>query len=502
MNADEEGLAHRAGRAVTRSAAWTLVNAATRRSAAQTTEALRIRDLARQVGQRYRNVTLPQRAGHLFEVMHEAGFNRDAIAQGSRVRASTTEWVTGGSQNAPADLHVRDEGGRLLAAAQAKLLSRTSATASGIAREGYAGQQRLVAEDKAAPVRDLLDRRLRMTPEGLRYGDYVDARAHVTDTLQAVTEDGKRVTSRPVPTGEAHRAARNPSRWGDRQATAAASREVGSAVAAGAAAGAVLAGVVEAAKQAARVRAGETSAAAAAATAAGAAAMGATRSAAAAGLHQAVAIAVRAGTLPEFLGRGSTPAAVAAAVADVTDAGLAFAGGEIDAAELAARCCEAALRVTLVGACSGLAQTVIPVPLVAGLVGGLVGQVAATLIAQGLRAAVSTLSRHAVEPDPERADRIAALEDETAEALTTALLLAEAEDALATGLEARVSSEVGPLADKALTAVTAEDPDVALGRLIDVTQRLDGQPMFVTVEEFSAWMADTTTSLSLDPNWR
>ncbi|WP_328295100.1 hypothetical protein OG218_20695 [Kineococcus sp. NBC_00420] len=481
------------------------MNAATRRHAAQTAEALRIRELAEQVAQRYRNVGLPQRAGHLFEVMHEATFNHDAIAEGSKIRASTTEWVAGGSQSAPADLHLRDEGGRLLAAAQAKLMGKATTAASGISHERYTGQQRLIGSDKLTAVENLLDRRLRMNPEGLKFDDYVDARAHVTDTLHIDTTDAAghvtTVHSRPVSTEQAHRAARNPSGWGGKHAASVASREVGAAMAVGAATGAAVAGLMEAASQVARVRAGETTAAAAAATAAGAAAMGAVRSAAGAGLGKAIGIAARTGVLPAAFGQASAPAAMAGAVGDITAAGVAFARRDIDAGELAARCCDSALRATLVGVCSGLGQTVIPVPVVGGLVGAVVGQAAATLISQGLRAAVAVARAELAAGEDIDEEDLAALEDETASALATAMLLAESERALGEEHGANVIATVSPLLEEALIAVTSGDPDEAQERLAEVARCFNGQPLFVTSDEFEEWMADPLTALTMNPNW-
>jgi hypothetical protein len=491
------------------SAAWALVNAGTRRQAAQTVEALRIRELARQVAQRYRNVGTAQRAGHLFEVMHEASFNHDAIAKGAAVRASTTEWAVGGSQSAAADLHIVDGatggGGRLLAAAQAKLMGTATTTASGISRRDYQGMQRLVGADELRRVQDLLDRRLRMNPEGLTFDDYVDSRAHVTDTLHIETTDAAgratTVTSRPVSTAEAHRASGDASRWGTEQAAAVASREVAASLAIGAATGAVVAGVIAAAQQAARIRAGETSAAAAAATAAGAAAMGAVRSASGAGLGKAVGIAAQAGVLPSALGRGSAPSAMAAALVEVTAAGLAFARGDIDSAELAARCCDSALRATLVGVCSGLGQTAIPVPVVGGLVGAVVGQAAATLISQGLRAAAEALRTEQAAGQAVDGELLDALEDEAASALATAILLGEAEGALGAERNAYVSTTVGPLLDDALIAVACAGPEEVFKRLAEVARCFNGQPLFVTVDEFDAWMADPSAPLTLNPNW-
>jgi hypothetical protein len=57
----------------------------------------------------------------------------------------------------------------------------------------------------------------------------------------------------------------------------------------------------------------------------------------------------------------------------VVEAGTAFARSEITAAEFAARSCESTLQTGLTWMCGALGQTVLPVPVVGALVGGLVG---------------------------------------------------------------------------------------------------------------------------------
>lgn len=187
---------------------------------------------------------------------------------------------------------------------------------------------------------------------------------------------------------------------------------------------------------------------------------------------------------------------MARAVVSVAEAGIAFARGDIDSAELAARCCESALRATLVGVCGAVGQTVIPVPVVGGLVGGLVGQTAATLIAQGLRTALATARAERLDEE-----RVEALAGEVSDALAVAMLLAEAERALGDQRNAYVTATVGPLLEDALLAVTSTETLDGLERLVAVARCFSGQPLFVTLDEFDAWMADHTTSLDLNPNW-
>ena len=143
----------------------------------------------------------------------------------------------------------------------------------------------------------------------------------------------------------------------------------------------------------------------------------------------------------------------------------------------------------------------IPVPVVGGLVGAVVGQTAATLISRGLRAASAAARAELAAGQDIDAELLAALEDETASAIATAILLGEAERALGEERNAYVSATVGPLLDDALIAVTSAGPDEVLKRLAEVARCFNGQPLFVTVDEFDAWMADPTTSLMLNPNW-
>lgn len=472
----------------THAAVWAAVEAGTRQLAEQTGETLRTRVLAHRLATVYGRLDLPQRAGHLFELMHASAFNRDAIAKGSGVRAHVTGWT--GSPTAPADIRLNN-GGLVVAEAQAKLRCSAAETALDQARERYAGMQRLVASDQIEDVNRHLDKRLTLSADGVRYDEFVDARAHVTDHLHA---DG--VGSTPLTIDEVKRAAEDPKRWADRQVAGAATRQIGTAAASGAAAGGVISGVIEAGAQAARMRAGETSVAAAACGAAGAAARGAVSSGALAGLGETLRVAAAAGLLPAGFGVGTLPTAVAGAVHGVAAAGVAFVRGEIEAGELAARSCESTLQTGMVWACGAVGQTVLPVPVVGALVGGLVGQLSAIVIAQGLQAAVAAAHEDGLEEK-----LIAILEEETRAAVTVAFLMGEAEQELGERRNAYVTATVGPLLDDALHAV-AFGSDDALERLAELTTAFAGLPLFKTIDEFDHWMCERGQLLVLNPNTR
>ncbi|MCQ1576497.1 hypothetical protein [Streptomyces parvus] len=236
-------------------AAWTVADAATRRLAEATVETLRTRKTVERLVYRYVNIGNAQRAGHLFEVQHALSFNQNAIRAGASVRAVVTEWAEGGSQTAPADVWLVDRG-RLVGRAQAKLMDSVPKTAHQVAQPHYEGMARLVAGDRVAAVDSLLERRLTMSPEGVRFAEYADAHAHLGDRLTYGN-----VTSDPIDLADAHRSALDPMRWARGETVRAAGREAAAAAGTAAAVGGLVAGAVSAAGQLARVRAGETSAA-------------------------------------------------------------------------------------------------------------------------------------------------------------------------------------------------------------------------------------------------
>ncbi|WP_322763316.1 hypothetical protein [Frankia sp. Cr2] len=470
-------------------AVWAYVDHATRRAAAEMVATLETRATVQRLAERYANHGNPQRAGHMFEVMHALAFNRNAIRAGASVRAHVTQWMAGGSQTATVDVVLRD-GDRLVAEAQAKLVNRATTTAHDLARSDYAGMERVVATDKLVAVDDLLGRRLRMSPDGLRYEDYRDTRAHLTDTLHHGS-----VHSRGISMREAHSAAKNPGGWADAQVAGAAGREVLTAGLAGAGAGAMIATVVGTAGAVARVRAGETSAGVAALTVAGSAARNAARSGATTSLGATMRVAARAGLMPEVLGGGTVTMAMAGAVCGVAEAGFDLGRGRIDAGEFAARSATVTTTAGLVWACGAVGQTVIPIPVVGALVGGLVGQVAGTIIVQGLQCAIV-----AARADGVAESALRLLERELLTSAATAALLRDEAEALGGERNAYVAAIVLPQLTRAYT-LAASDPARAVVELAEVTRAFGGQPIFTTMDEFDRWMADGDAVLTLDPNW-
>ncbi|MFG2875234.1 hypothetical protein ACGFYU_09535 [Streptomyces sp. NPDC048337] len=471
-------------------AAWALADRASRRLAVATLETLRVRETAAALATRYANDGNAQRAGHLFEVMHALSFNLSAISKGSSVRAVVTDWAPDGSQTAPADLHLVDRGG-LVGQAQAKLFQSDSATAHQVARPHYDGMTRLVASDRLRAVEDLLDRRLTMSPEGLRYEEYQDARAHLNDRL----EHGH-VRGQGVSLDDAHRAARDPQRWANQQTLASGARQIVGAARSAALPGPITDGVIAAAREAARARAGETSASVAAFTAVGAAVRGAARSGGMAALGEGVRIAAAAGALPAVLGGGTLPGATAQAAFAVAEAGLDLALGNCSVKQFAVRASTAAVSTSLVWGCGVVGQTILPIPVVGALVGGVVGQAAAGLIVQGLQIALL-----AARADAAAEARIRLLEQEAATAVLMADALRRTTEQLGRERNAYVAHKVLPRFGRVQAALAGDQPTEALADLAALTREFGGQPLYGTQEEFDVWMLDETTSLTLNPNW-
>ena len=472
--------------------AWQLASQATHERGERLLAALTTEQHAERLLRSYADMPEGVRAGHMFELLHTHSFNIDAIDKGSPLRATMTAMA--GQPHAAADLTVANSHGDVVAAVQAKLYGDTSLTASAVSQDKYHDMTRLVASDKLADVERLLDRRLEMDPNGLKYGEYVDARAHLSDR---VSVDG--VSSTPVTRSEAVNASNDSAAWAERQVHNESVRQVRSDALDGALIGAALGGgaalLIDGVKQVSRVRAGEVSAARAAVSSVGAAAKGAARGAAVGGLGAAVGSAARLDLgLPAGLGSGALPYALARCAVSVGEAGYALASGDIDAGEFAARSGEAMLSTTLVYSFSTVGQILCPVPVVGALVGGVAGQLAAATLVNGLRLALA-------------AGRLAALDRAKLEQLEAEVLIAlemeealrEAVSALAADFDAAMTDTVYPALSAIEASLDSADSDDVLRPLAELSRVFGGSPLFTTQAEFDDWML-AEGPLFLNPN--
>jgi hypothetical protein len=478
------------GPGVAEAVSWQLADEATQTLAHKTLEALNTREIVEKLATRYANSDNAQRAGHLFEVMHALSFNQEAIGQHSAVRALVTEWAPGGSQTSASDIDLM-QGHELVGEAQAKLYDSVPATAHQVALDHYDGMQRLVAADRYDAVQSLLDRKVTLHPDGINTEHFQDAHANVTDVLGHGD-----VTSDPVTYDDAQHAALNPMGWIDDEAREVAAEKFLLGVGTASGAGAVLSALANAAGSAAKVRAREMSAVEAAITACAAAGRTAARSGSAVGLGEGVEFAALSGHLVEGLGGGTLPIAMGRAAVGIAEAGFAFAKGDINSEEFAARTAKTAATTSIVWAFSSIGQTVIPIPVVGALAGAFVGQLVGTQCVKGLQMALV-----AARQDHADQERLRELEDQ----LLIATALTEELSALTVHIggerNAYVAHVVMPKFDTARRALMLEADDEVLARFARIVSTFGGEPLFTTMGEFDAWMKDDAVFV-LDGNIR
>ncbi|MCL9798071.1 hypothetical protein MXD58_027935, partial [Frankia sp. AgKG'84/4] len=220
-------------------AVWAISDLATRRAAAAVVTTLASQEDIAKLAERWARVGNAQRAGHLFEVMHAATFNRNAALRAAGVRAYVQAWTEGGSPSGKVDIRLRD--GTTFRDVQAKVYADPVRAAHAVASSDYTGMRRLVPADQVEAINTVLDKALQRSPEGLYYAGYADAGTHLTDTLHLGG-----IHSDPVTLGQAHRAARNPIRWANLQVARSTGRQIATGAAASAVSGALFAGLTAA----------------------------------------------------------------------------------------------------------------------------------------------------------------------------------------------------------------------------------------------------------------
>jgi hypothetical protein len=188
--------------------------------------------------------------------------------------------------------------------------------------------------------------------------------------------------------------------------------------------------------------------------------------------------------------------AMGAAVVGFAEAGFAYARGDIDRADLATRCANVTAKTSIVWAFSAIGQTMIPIPVIGSLAGGFVGQLVGAQCVRGLQMAIVAVRQANVGDE-----RLAALEEE----LLTAAVPTEELSQLTTRVGIRSDAYLGqvvmPRLDEARRALVLDQDDQVLVRFADTVAALGQEPLFTTMPEFDAWMADQSTVLSLDGNW-
>jgi hypothetical protein len=346
-----------------------------------------------------RNVDVCRGQGTAFEHLEVLKFNRDAARMDSPYRATATYAL---GPHDPVDIRIVDPrldgpAGTVLEV-QCKSRLHASDSLRDLADEKYTGMGRLAPSDQIPEIHERLRSRLE-DPVSPRHPGYEDVDDHLLDTLEH--DD---VRSPGTTRAEAERTAASPGVAALRMALAEASREIAAAAAKGAIAGGIV-GAGAGAVAATRTRRGEPFDAAGVAKQAGRDGLrGAGRGAVVAGGGKAISIASRR-VAPRFAGSAG-PAVVASAGVELTQAVTQYVAGTIDADELREQSTRAIVGAGAGLWCGAVGQILIPVPVVGGLVGSLLGAfVADVLVDSGLFG--STASSRAADERLGEMERVA-----------------------------------------------------------------------------------------------
>lgn len=469
-------------------ALWSAVSDATRETGERLLETHTMRANAAAIWKSYAANTEGSRAGFMFEAAHTHSYNINAIDAGSEFRAVMSSMV--GQPHAEADVFIRSASGVTRDSIQAKLYADPLGAADALADDKYLGMQRLVQSDKLDAIDDMLGKRVVKHEGTARYEAYEDTRANLTDRIRFGG-----VESDPLGRDEIVAVGNAPGTWADARLRAEEWRELRGDAATGAAYGAAFgaaAGViVEGVKQAAAVRSGEVSAARAVITSVGSGVKSGVRGGLVGGLGAGLQSAARLGAgesvafaaVPDWLGSGAAPYAVAKSIVDVAEAAFDLACGTIDKSTFAARGAESLTTNAIVYAFSAAGQAVIPVPMLGAVAGGLAGQLVATLLIKGLRMGIAAL-REAGEAEA----RVATLEAEVLVALEVESALQKALRDLADEFGVAMRTFVLPLLAAVEASLLEEDACVAVTRLAELTVAFGGKPAFDSIEQFDALM--------------
>ena len=150
-------------------------------------------------------MSLDKRAGFIFEEVHAGTFNAAARKAGDFKTTALTGDTGGFASDPRVDIRVvRD--GRIVAEAQAKCCGSAARSAVSSAKPMYAGTQRIVPDDQASTVRDMLSKSAKAkatspNPRMRKIGaNRQEAAAKVTGKLKAAGHESKAVTHKQAQT--------------------------------------------------------------------------------------------------------------------------------------------------------------------------------------------------------------------------------------------------------------------------------------------------------------
>lgn len=448
-----------------------------------------------------------QFAGRIFEWQHVSSFNVNAAGMDSPLRAVITEFPQAAGllsdPHGPVDAGVLDQRGDWLVEAQAKVLNNSAQRLHQLAQDKYEGLRLLVPSDHRAATESFIDARTSAASPGfLKEDAYQSVKDRLTDHLEAGGVQSDSISNRQL-----QDAARDPEahlrEWQQRETAlrsealdAEARNEqlahwlpvasvAGAAFAGGAAAAATTA-FVRSVTQIAAVRSGELTPSAAAMTAANDAAAAFARGALVGGGGQSIALLSQGLNLPDALGGGTLPFAMARASLALGEVTLAYAHGKITATEAAQQSADSVARISVAWAGSLIGQILIPIPVVGAVIGGTVGSLSCALAAQGI-AAVNAEMRGARQAE----EALAAAQVELAATLIVLEEQLRLMDQIGRDWDIAFSTQILPSLNSLEEAVPSGNAVTSLEAITTLIRGYQGAPLFATLEQFDQWMRST-----------
>lgn len=463
--------------------AWVYAEARTQRLAERTQELLRSREIAAKVAARTGNALPAHAKGHVFEMLEALRFNLASIDAGSTMRAVTT--AERGQATAPADILIRGSGGEVLRQVQAKVYEHAPEGLRALANDKYEGMGRLVPADQTERIASLTGKALAGAPDRLNRSEYQDVAQNLLGSLE---HDG--VGSEGTTAAQLDQIGNRPDEWVERSLAAAERQEIATAAAAGAVFSGGFEFVFSAGHNAIRHQRGDIEGAKAVIDTVSATAVAAVRGGATCGVAKWIEIAARNSPEWQHFAAGMGPVAVANAVVEVATSGYQFATGAIDAARFAEQCGTIVLSNSASWAYGVVGQTLIPVPVLGGLVGATVGYLSATVVMEGLK-----LSYIAAREADAAEEELARLESWIYDAIQrleeNRLVVESVNEAHALRFRETLVPMMDELEDR--LAFTTD----CLGQLDALCMEFNSSLPFATFEEFEEFMGDEDSRLRL-----
>jgi hypothetical protein len=461
---------------------WTFARERTQTLARQTQQLLESRQQADELAGRVQDLSDGQAGGHVFEWLEKVKFNRDAIAEGSSHRATTTAEL--GDRTAPGDVVIRGPEGKVQTTAQTKAYDDPDAAADVLADPKYEGMDRVVPAGQESEVRDHTEQHLR--PDSPDAANYEDVNEKLKGRLE---HDG--VESSGTTREELERIGKQPDEWIERQIGGSVLDELATSVGVGATVGAEFGAVFSATHNALQVRRGELDGAKAIVDTVSATAAAAARGGSRCGLAKAVQLAARNSDQLRHFATGLGSVAIATVVSEIGASGYRLATGEITHDVFAEQSGGAVLRSSSAWAFGVAGQTVLPVPVLGGLVGAGVGYVASATIVEGLTVAHEA-ARDADAAEAELA-RLEAWIYDSIQRLEETRAAIEAQTELH---QEHFEAVLNPAMDS-LESRLAAGQLLAFDELDTLCRQLDSSLPFASFEEFEGFMADRDQVLEL-----